>query len=182
MKEKFKPEGPPYINNQNVALTKALFWENYQTAAHPKYLPVFCLYGQRPGLISCQETFIAERDPSGRKWAMKYLKDWNHFQKLLKTSYFKEAYDHWCEELEAIMQSEALERIQELMSSDKEATAFAASKYIAEKAWKEKPTKRGRPSKAELEGEKKRLLELSEEERDDLTRIGLVVDNTKGAS
>jgi len=179
--ERQKPVGPPYVTVNNVALTKALFHENNSIAPHPKYLPVFCLYGEQPGLISCQETFLELRDPTGRKWALKYLKSWNHFLKLMKTSYFSEAFKAWKEELSSILLAEALEKIQELMGSEKENISFAAAKYLAEEGWtkeERKTSKRGRPSKEEIKGALKEETRLTKEEAADMARIGLVVDNT----
>lgn len=181
-KDRVTPAGPPYKAVNNAALMRALFWELDAIDPHPTYNPVFCLFGEKPGMISCQNTFLELRDPTGYKWAMKYLKDWNHFKRLLKTSYFGDAYKTWSDQLSTMLRQEAVEKVQKLMGSDKETISLAAAKYIAEEGWKEKPkaaSKRGRPSKAEVKGKLEEEVKLSKEETEDLKRIGLVVDNTK---
>lgn len=178
MKELTTPQGPPYKGKNGAFLTKTLFYESMRIYVDPPYNPVFCLYGERPGLISCQKTFIEERDPTGYKWAIKYLGEYEHFKRLMKIKYFQEAYDTWIEELNELIRSEAIQRVQEILLTGQPAQQLQAAKWLASKEWEEvAKTRRGRPSKTEVEGELKRQVQLSKQEQEDLERIGLRVIN-----
>jgi hypothetical protein len=161
--------------------TSALFDE---TCLHPSHTmrtidPVFSLYQDRPGLINCQSTFVALRDPTGYKWAMAYLGDWRHWERLIGIPWFADAVDTWRNQLKLKLQSEALEKIQEIAGGDS-SQALAAAKYIAEEGWNPK-SNRGRPSKVEVTAEMKRLTQAAQVVSDDAARIGLkVINGDKG--
>lgn len=156
-------------------LTEALFYERVFDRAKDRLIcePKFSLYDNRPGLINCRTTFVDLRDPTGRKWALTYLGDWNHWLRLMKCPWFREAYDTWIAELNLQLKSEAIQVALEIMKGENGAQALAAAKFIAGEEW-EKHT-RGRPSKAEREGALKRATQVIEQEDEDLKRIGLKV-------
>lgn len=168
---------PPYKGESGAWLTEALFYQT--TFDRPKdrlkYEPVFDLYDERPGLINCRTTFVSLKDPTGRKWALTYLGDWNHWLRLMKCAWFREAYDVWITELNLQLKSEAVAKALEIMNGDNGAQALAAAKFIATQEY-DKHTK-GRPSKAQVEGELKRVAETMAVEDEDLKRIGLTVIN-----
>jgi hypothetical protein len=135
--------------------------------------PVFDLYDERPGLINCRTTFVNLKDPTGRKWALTYLGDWNHWLRLMRCQWFREAYETWITELNLQLKSEAISIAIEIMKGENGAQALAAAKFIATQEY-DKSTK-GRPSKAAVEGELKRAAEALSQEDEDLKRIGLTV-------
>lgn len=166
---------PPYKDNQNRWLTQALFYET-NIERNPNvtpFDPIFTLYEDRPGLISARKTFVAMEDPTGRKWALTYLGDWEHWLRLMKAQWFRDAYDVWISELNEHLKSKAIAKILEVMKSENGAQALAAAKFIAAEEYKK--SGRGRPSKAELQGELKRAVQQLEVEDEDLERIGLKV-------
>lgn len=175
-----QPEGPVYTGGNNRRLTQALFWEYWRMSPKSRpWLPVFCLrhdYDTRKcKLIEVRETFIEEGDPTGYKWAMKYLGDWEVYKKLLGHDWFREAIDEFTGDVIIKNQSQALERLTQIMVEGSEASAISAAKYILEEKWKQPKAKRGRPSKKEVEGELKRQAKLTSEEESDLERIGLKI-------
>jgi hypothetical protein len=152
--------------------TQALFVETHQELETTGFQPIFTLYGERDGYISARKTFVELGDPTGYKWAMEYLGDYNHWHKLMQSPWFRDAYDVWIAELNAKNQSEAISRILEISKTDSP-QALPAAKYIAESGWSKPAAKRGRPSKAEITGELKEAVRVAENTADDMKRIGL---------
>jgi len=172
---------PPYKSSMGTWYTVALFHERKsQTAPSSKEAmpnPVFSLYDDIPGLINCQQTFIDLRDPTGFKWAKKYLKDWRHWLVLTSLPWFQKALETWQTALTMELKSEAIQKIMEVSSGDS-AQALPAAKYIAEEGWKPKESNsRGRPSQAEVKGELKRAMQIAATTSEDAERIGLKVIN-----
>jgi hypothetical protein len=163
----------PYRASNGVWYTKSLFLE--QAYGDTRTDTVFSLYDDVPGLINCQRTFVELGDPTGYKWAMMYLRDWNHWQKLIDVPWFREAYETWVNELSMKQRSEAIARIQDIARSENDAQALPASKYIAERGWEKSLPSRGRPSKSEVAGELKRAIAAATVEDEDAARIGLTL-------
>lgn len=168
---------PPYKSVNNY-FTVALFAEMQHRTADTsagKISPVFSLYSDMPGLINAQQTFIDERDPTGYRWAMKYLKSWKHWQLLCKLGWFQEALAIWKDALTHELKAEAIAKIIEI-SSGESSQALAAAKYVAEEGWEPKATK-GRPSKEMVDGKVKELARAVQAQNEDAARIGLKVIN-----
>lgn len=168
---------PPYKSENGLWYTEALFWDTASNKPKDRWPiePVFSLNDERPGLINCRTTFVALKDPTGRKWALTYLGDWNHWLRLWKCRWFRDAYDGWIAELNLQLKSEAISKAIEIMHGENGAQALAAAKFIATQEYDRTP--RGRPSKAEVEGELKKAAEALTVEDEDLKRIGLQVIN-----
>ena len=172
-----KKDNPPYRGVNNMWLTEAIFYERSieKPVAYRSREPVFSLYDDRPGLINARTTFVNLRDPTGRKWALTYLGDWNHWLRLIKCNWFREAYDIWIVELNQQFKSEAVAVAYEIMKGENGAQALAAAKFLTSEEY-DKQT-RGRPSKQTLEGELKKAAQALTVEDEDLARIGLKVIN-----
>ena len=169
--------GAPYRGVNNMWLTEAIFYERSieKPVAYRSREPVFSLYDDRSGLINARTTFVNLRDPTGRKWALTYLGDWNHWLRLIKCNWFREAYDIWIVELNQQFKSEAVAVAYEIMKGENGAQALAAAKFLTSEEY-DKQT-RGRPSKQTLEGELKKAAQALTVEDEDLARIGLKVIN-----
>lgn len=163
---------PPYKAGNGGWLTASLFYEEMRHAQTEDRAceAVFSFTG-REGFIDARKTFVELRDPTGYKWAMKYLQSYEHFTILMKAKWFREEYDSWIDELKAIMKSEAIARIAEIAKGSS-VQSLPAAKYIAGAEW-EKVHGRGRPSKAELNGELKKLTDAVASDNADAVRIGL---------
>lgn len=163
---------PPYKGDSGAWYTQQLFIEPWNLLDPDKRVcePIFSLHSDKPGLINARSTFVALMDPTGYRWAMKYLGSWQHFERLSKCTFFAEALDGWLEEIRIKQVSEAVNRIRAI-AEDGSAQAINANKYLAEEGWK-KPN-RGRPSKEALTGELKRQARVVAEHTEDALRIGL---------
>lgn len=184
-----QPEGPPYIGKKGRKITKALFWHNYRNSPkNSPYLPVFVLrhdwdsrnvFDKTPGvrpLIEVYTTFLELDDPTGYEWAMTYLDHYDTYKRLLeKYPEFKACIDEATAEILHRKKAKAFKRLEQVMEDGTDSQALAAAKYLLEEGWKKKATKRGRPSKEEVEGERRQAARLSQEEMDDMERIGLKV-------
>lgn len=169
---------PPYRNpDNNTWMTGSLFWERWvNTEVHnrSKFVePIFSLYQDKPGLINCRKTFVELGDPTGYKWSMKYLEDYEHWKALMKAAWFREAYDVWMNELKMKTRAEALDTIREIAANGVPAQSLVAAKYLAGFEWEK--SSRGRPSKDEINGKLKEAVKALSEEDADAERIGLRV-------
>lgn len=159
-------------------MTKGLFFEpagtyplDLRTYEHGK--EPFSLNVERPGIVCVRKTFVDLGDPTGYRWAMKYLGDWDHWLKLCESPWFSEALNGWIKELEIKIRSEAIVRLVEISGSGTP-QAISAAKFLATLEYKKQPNGRGRPSKSEMSAELKHLTQLAEEEQEDYERIRLV--------
>lgn len=135
---------------------------------------VFSLHQDIPGLVNAQRTFVELGDPTGYKWAIKYLGDWNHWLKLVECSWFKVALTVWQKELSAKSESEMLSVIHSIASDEANKARFQAAKYLADQHRKP-ASRRGRPSTEEVTGELKKEAQERLSEDNDAARIGLKV-------
>lgn len=166
---------PPYKSKDNRWLTRTLFYEQVQEfPEQSSYEPQFTLGANIPGLINARQTFIALRDPTGYLWAIKYLGSWEHWEYLLRSSWFEAAYIEWVRELKTILKMEAIQKIDEIARSGS-VQAFPAAKYLASADWEKAVHGRGRPSEEELRGELKKAVRTLTVEDEDAKRIGLTV-------
>lgn len=173
-KNKFK-------GGNNALRTSSLFYERWQMMTPERQAvasPVFSIHSDVEGLINARRTFLDEGDPTGYKWAVKYLDGWQHFLRLRETQWFNIALDLWLSELHAKMQAEALKKVEDIAKSPSK-SAFQAAKYLADKGWIKPLSKRGRPSKDEINNELRRATQTTEQDEDDFKRaaIKLVASN-----
>lgn len=166
---------PPYKSVNNQFYTLPLFYEEWVKLAecNKNCDPIFSLQKDVPGMINSRTTFIRIGDPTGYKWAVKYLGDHAHWIKLMNCPWFVRAYETWKKELNLKLQADAIQRIVEISNSDNPSQALAAAKYVAEEGWSRQT--KGRPSKTMVDQELKRLTEEASNELDDMQRIGLKV-------
>ena len=166
---------PPYKNASGNWLTNVLFWEHWYRLAEDdrSFNPVFSFAG-REGFIDIRRTFVEMEDPTGYKWAMKYLTSYKHWEKLMATSWFPPHVEDYNREIKAKLRAEAFEKIRAIAGSASP-QAFQAAKFLHSEDW-ESTKLRGRPSKMEVTGELKRQVTLLRQEDDDAARIGLKKD------
>lgn len=169
-----KLPGPPYKAANGHYYTSQMFLErwNLLMPIDQVCLPIFSFLGV-PGYISVRASFIELRDPTGYKWADKYLKDYKHFEKLMEAPWFSSVFKALQKELKEILKSEAIQKIIQIASEDSP-QALQAAKYIASAEWEKATSGRGRPSKEELRGELKRAADQVYQESEDAERIGLI--------
>lgn len=166
------PSGPPYKAPNRRWYTEGLFWET--NLDYRSCLPVFSLYQdvtvEGRALVNCRKTFLDERDPTGYNWAMKYLGEYAHWKLLSRKPWFKAALDGWQEELDTLLQAEALKKIGDIANSSSQ-SALNAAKYLANLEHRKTSHGRGRPSKVEVAGELKRAAAEERDTTDDYNRV-----------
>ena len=157
----------PYTDTMGRFHTKALFVETISKELLAKGVkPVYTLKGD-PAYTDIREIFIDSDDPTGYTFAMQAFNSWEHLKHLRTLSWFAPLYDQWLEELEVKMRAEAIRNIVKQSFKDKGTTA---AKYIADRGWE---TKRGRPSKDEIEKERKQQAAMRRELDADASRISI---------
>ena len=136
----------PFRDKQNRWHTQALFFECYKKIEGFK--PRFTLRDtEYKGLPSMKESYLAFEDPTGYRVATELLGGWEHWKKLCSLAWFKVHLTQWEEELEVKMKCAGIRKMVEFSEGDK-SIAKDATKFIINREWE---TKRGRPSKAEVE-------------------------------
>jgi len=146
-------------------LTKALFVELTDREMAEKYPPLCTIK-------EAHDLYMTIADPTEFAFAKVLLHRpdttfWDHWQRLLNTGDFMVYLTKWREELDAQIKSEAVERIKGLAIEN-----VAAAKWLADKGYSEK-RKAGRPSKQEVENEKKLMATSEKTINDDAARISL---------
>lgn len=158
-----------YTDSQGRFLTKSLFVETIMPEQSGRGLiPTYTLNGH-PGFIDIGELYLEMGDPTGYEFAKAAFESWEHFKHLSKLSWFKRHLDMWHDELEVRMRSQAIVSLHNVATTQGN-RGITAAKYIAERGWEKK---RGRPSKAEVEREKKQQARIDQEIDEDASRLSV---------
>lgn len=172
-----------FRNDTNQRYTRQLFVDCQRELTLEDRLiePPYTLMHDVKGKVNFRKIYVELADPTGYQLAIRYLEDFDHWRLLMKSPWFREAKAIWDEELDAKLKSEGMAAIR-LFADGVEGVAPAvqlqAAKYLAglehrKKPATEKPT-RGRPSKAEVQGELKRTASDNADIAADFDRIRLV--------
>ena len=117
---------------------------------------------------SLKRLYLLEEDPTEYEFAVKYLLGWKHWQRLCENKLLRRSIDEWRAELEIKLRSRAVKEMIKSSASGK----IVASKWLADKGWAQRGA--GRPTKAEVEGEKALLATVAEEFNEDVQRLKLI--------
>lgn len=112
---------------------------------------------------SLKKLYLQTLDPTEYTFATTYLYNWDHWQKMLGNQNIARHVEEWREELEVKLRSQAVQSI--IVGS---LGNFNAAKWVADGSWEKK---RGRPSKAELERERKIREKVADGLEEDSARI-----------
>lgn len=181
----------PFRGTQNHLLFMPLFYEVAKAqkgVSEEEALTraIFSIEGKIPSLVNARETYVSFEDTSGYGWSLKYLENFEHFQRLCKCPWFKKLKKQWDYEIETKLKERALKVIQDLMLDEEspEGTRLSAAKYLAEKGWERRHapsnTGKGRPSKKEVEKKVKEIAERRSQEHKDLERIKGIIGVVEG--
>jgi hypothetical protein len=158
-----------YTDKMGRFHTRALFVETISAELLAKGIkPIYSLNGD-PKYLDIHEIFINSNDPTGYTFAIRAFDSWEHLKHLRTLSWFNRHYNMWLEELEVKMRADAIRELSEI-GQTAGSRGITALKYIADKGWEKK---RGRPSKEEIEREKKQDAMIKQELSDDADRINL---------
>lgn len=168
----------PYRNRTNGLLLSSLFIENYKptdtdTALYTLKDRDHTKDGRK--YPSLYKLYLACEDLTEYSFAEKYLDGWDHWCKLCAAEWFKPYVQRWRTELELKIKSRALKNIQ-AEAAGQTKSSFNANKWLAEKGWMDKttePSRRGRPSKDEINRLAQEELQNNKDVQNDLKRLGL---------
>lgn len=148
--------------------TQSLFLETNQVS--DKYPPLFTLkdYNHK-GLPSLKLIYLSYDHVPGHEYqfAMDVFGSWQHWQKLFE-SRMRDTFLAWQEELEVKMAAKGYKSL--ALAAKNPEKGIAAAKFLADRGWKQK---RGRPSKEEVERERRVQAGIKNEFESDIERIGL---------
>lgn len=105
------------------------------------------------------------------EFALDVFGSWDHWVMLCESSGTKDLVQGWRDELSIKLQAKALKALFKTAVYEG-AKGTPAAKFIADKGWE---VKRGRPSKLELEKERKIQAGVSKELQEDMERLGLSI-------
>lgn len=108
--------------------------------------------------------YIEIADPTEYEFANACLIGWKHWMRLVENKVLRKHIDEWRDELEIKLRSQGVKKLKQ----SAEEGNYQASKYLADKGW---DIKRGRPSKEEIEREKKIQANISDEFSADIIRL-----------
>ena len=136
----------PFRDHQNRRFLRQLFIEWDKSG-------VFTLRDQDKDQVpSLYRLYMESGDLTEYQFANAYLENWEHWQMLCSCSWFKPYIERWRTELELKVKADALKAIVALSKGD-DKNSYNALRFIVEKGWidkKAEPSRRGRPSKDEI--------------------------------
>lgn len=159
--------------------TQSLFWET-RYGTEDKYPPLFTLKSEnleKDGIeyISLKKIYMSyDHIPNFEyEFALTVFNSWEHWQKLANDSFpaIRNEIKSWREELDIRLKAQALKALI-LASKDNDPKGIQAARYLAEKGYL---SKRGRPSKGDIEREVKLEAGQRKQLQEDLERIGLKI-------
>lgn len=114
---------------------------------------------------SLKALYVALEDPTEYVFANMYLLGWQHWKRICENKAIRKYIDEWREELELKLRSRG---ISEAIKAA-EAGGFQAAKWLADRGWDTRAA--GRPSKEEVEREKKFQARINDEYGSDVVRL-----------
>ena len=116
--------------------------------------------------LSLKRLYLEIADPTEYEFATTYLLGWKHWMRLCENKALRAHIDEWRDELEIKLRSKAIKTI---IAQAGLLGAVQASKWVADRGWSTRGA--GRPTKAEIEHEKKIQAGITNEYSADLLRL-----------
>ena len=114
---------------------------------------------------SLKRLYLEVADPTEYLFAKEHLLGWRHWQRLCENKLIRNHIDEWREELEVALRCQA---IGDALNAAKTGN-FQAAKWVADRGWISRGA--GRPTKADVEHEKKIQSRINEEYNGDVVRM-----------
>lgn len=157
---------PEYKDSMGRYRTQSLFFETNSVASET---PVFTLKPQdHKGYPSMKRLYLEYMDPTEYSFAIEVLGSWEHWLRLTGCDWFQEYITAWRDELDLKLRSEGVKRMRALANDGNK----DAAKWLAEKGWN-KRSGAGRPSKEEVERERKQQARIASDIHGDAARLGI---------
>jgi len=165
-----------FKNSSGQLLLKELFYEVATNPLKPNVLYTLKEEDHKgyPSLKRLYMSYI-DSDPTEYSFAKDHLYSWNHWEKLMRCSWFKEYLDAWRFEKDLAIKSNALKGIMEEAAGGGK-NALSANKYLIEKNFTgdDKKNNVGRPSRDAIKQEAQILYDRDKELEEDYNRISLL--------
>ena len=115
--------------------------------------------------LSLKRLYLEFEDPTEYEFATNVLLGWKHWQRMCENKIIRKYIDEWRDELEVKLRSRAItDAIKEARKGH-----FQAARWVADRGWATRGA--GRPTKAEVEHEKKIQSRLDSEYSGDIVRL-----------
>lgn len=121
---------------------------------------------------SLRRLYLEMSDPTEYQFANKYLWGWEHWQKIVANVVLYDYIRLWRDELEVKLRAQGVRSMIDLAEKGN----FNAAKWVSDGHW---TTKRGRPSKEEIERERKIVARVEREVDSDSDRVLDLVSRLK---
>lgn len=159
-----------FKDNTGRYRTRSLFRE-YEVKG---YEALFTLASEdKDGYISLKRKYLEIADPTEYKFSLSVFgpNGWEHWTKLKGLAFLKPSVERWREELDVLLSSQVTSGMQKAAKGG----SVPALKWLADKGWSTKPapSKKGRPTKEEVERELKAALRTQDYLDEDAERLGL---------
>ena len=157
--------------------TKALFFETTLPEYRLEVEPEWTLKEKDHTVdgktyVSMKRIYLEMEDVTEYDFAIATLGSFLHWETLCKVSWFKEHIEQWRKELNLKLKAKGMRSIIKAATTD-ENLSFQAMKYLSDNQYLDKGSKRGRPSKEDVQAELKKEAEANRVFLDDAERIGL---------
>lgn len=116
-------------------------------------------------LRSIKKLYLELEDVTEYEFANKYFLGWSHWQRICNNKVIRKYIDEWRAELELKLRARAAK----LMAQQAEGGSYQAVKWLADRGWDIK--KSGRPTKEDIESEKKAIARAENEYGSDVIRL-----------
>lgn len=123
------------------------------------------------------DRYVELEDLTGYKPALELVGSWKEWERMVNmSSQLSSLIDEWNEEIKIKIKSRAIEKVTSLIDRE-DSVGLSAAKWISEEGWDKR--KAGRPTKAQIESEKKKLAKEANETSEEFGRIMEALDASK---
>ena len=159
------PTKADLVDNGGKPLTQSLFLEIAYSDKAVYSLKEYHCEHEGKTYPSLKLLYLEMEDPTEYDFAMKYLLGFKHWKRLYENKLIGRHIDEWREELEMKLRSRA---VKHMLTSAAEGN-YQAAKWFADRGWTNKGA--GRPSKLDIEREKKFQANVDKEYGADVFRL-----------
>lgn len=116
-------------------------------------------------LLSIKKLYLEMEDTTEYEFANKFFLGWSHWQRICNNKVLRKYIDEWRTELDLKLRARAVK----LMIEQADGGGYQAVKWLADRGWDIK--KAGRPTKEDIESEKKAMAKVESEYGSDVVRL-----------
>jgi hypothetical protein len=165
MKEMQLPKKADLVDTSGRPVTQSLFLEiGYSDMAVYTLKDDHYTYNDKV-YPSLKRLYLEAADPTEYEFANKFLLGWRHWKRLCENKQIRKHIDEWREELEMKLRCQGVKAM--LMSA--QSGNYQAAKWMSDRGWEARGA--GRPSKEDIEREKKFQARISEDYSADVVRL-----------